>query len=225
MYGLPNLFSLYPSHLSVNQIRTLVLHTLPATVSNHIATTFLSDVVPPAIPPPSSIQCISNCFILQPVPDKSNWDNAYQQNLETKLILDHLSVNAPFDQTTIVNLPVAYRTAIARNQITFLGGRLVYYEAMFYANKHIYRIIVPSSLRHKTFNLIHATPVTGHVGEYKTVYRIRLRFFWPRMRSDIKAWIQQCPHCMLTYRWRRRGQELMFSRPVSSPFAILHVYL
>ena len=30
---------------------------------------------------------------------------------------------------------------------------------------------------------------------------------------------------MLTYRWRRRGQELMFSWPVSDPFAILHVDL
>ena len=30
---------------------------------------------------------------------------------------------------------------------------------------------------------------------------------------------------MLTYRWRRRGQELMFSWPVSSTFAILHVDL
>ena len=30
---------------------------------------------------------------------------------------------------------------------------------------------------------------------------------------------------MLTNRWRRRGQELMFSWPVSSPFDILHVDL
>ena len=64
LYGLPNLIPLYSSYLSTNQIRTLVLHTLPTTVSNHIATTFISDVVPPTIPPPSSIQCISNCFTL-----------------------------------------------------------------------------------------------------------------------------------------------------------------
>ena len=30
---------------------------------------------------------------------------------------------------------------------------------------------------------------------------------------------------MLTHRWRRRGQELMFSWPVSSPFPILRVDL
>ena len=30
---------------------------------------------------------------------------------------------------------------------------------------------------------------------------------------------------MLTYRWRRRGQEFIFSWPVSSPFPILYVNL
>ena len=72
---------------------------------------------------------------------------------------------------------------------------------------------------------MHATPVAGHMSECKTLYRIRLRLFWPRMRTDIKEWIHQCPHCVLTYCWRRRGQELIFSWTVSSPFAILHVDL
>ena len=45
------------------------------------------------------------------------------------------------------------------------------------------------------------------------------------MRTDIKEWIHQCPHCVLINRWRRRGQKLVFSWPISSPFAILHVDL
>ena len=57
---------------------------------------------------------------------------------------------------------------------------------------------------------MHATPVAGHMAEYKTLYRIRLRFFWPRMRTDIKERIHKCPHYTLTYRWRRHGQELFF---------------
>ena len=72
---------------------------------------------------------------------------------------------------------------------------------------------------------MHATPVAGHMGELKILYRIRLRFFWPRIRTDIKEWIHQCTHCTLTYRWRRRGQELKFSWSVSSPFGILRVAL
>ena len=70
---------------------------------------------------------------------------------------------------------------------------------------------------------MYATPIVGHMGEYKTLYRITFRFSWYRLRSDVSDWIKQCAHYMLTYRWRRRGQELMFSWPVSSPFVNFHV--
>ena len=60
------------------------------------------------------------------------------------------------------------------------------------------------------------------MGEYKTLYRIKFRFFMHRMRKDIKAWVKKCTHCMLTYVWRRQDQEVMFSWPVSSSFSILH---
>ena len=89
----------------------------------------------------------------------------------------------------------------------------------------MFRIVVPLSLRCKRFNIMHATPVAGHMGELKILYRIRLRFFWPRICTDIKEWIHQCTHYTLTYRWRRRGQELKFSWSVSSPFGILRVAL
>ena len=97
-----------------------------------------------------------------------------------KLFLDHLSNNAPLDQSTIRTLLAAYRTAIAWNQIGLLSGRLVYYEQIYFAHKHICRIVVPLLLRRKKIVLMHASPVAGHIGEYNTLYRIRLRFFFPQ---------------------------------------------
>ena len=47
---------------------------------------------------------------------------------------------------------------------------------------------------------MHASPIAGHMGEYKTLYRIRLRFFWPCMRVDITEWIQKCPDFILKCR-------------------------
>ena len=46
--------------------------------------------------------------------------------------------------------------------------------------------MVPLSLCRKKIILMYASSVAGHMGEYKTLYRIRLRFFWYRMRADIK---------------------------------------
>ena len=102
---------------------------------------------------------------------------------------------------------------------------MFFFEKVPTTANQICRIVVHISLRRIIFSLLHAFPAVGHMREYKTVYRIRLRFFWPKMRSDIHQWIKQCSHGQLTFRWRRRDQELMFSWPVSLPFAIIHVDL
>ena len=104
-------------------------------------------------------------------------------------------------------------------------GRLVFFEKVVTTTNQICRIVVPISLHRIIFSLLHASPAAGHMEEYKILYRIRLRFFWPRMRSDIHQWIKECPYCRLTFHLRRRGHELLFSWPMSSPFEIIHVDL
>ena len=88
-----------------------------------------------------------------------------------------MSINTPLDEPSIIKLPAAYRTAIVRNLLGLLEGRLVYYEPLHIVTKHICGIFIPKSLRHIIFNLMHATPVARNMGGYTTLYRIRLRFF------------------------------------------------
>ena len=169
--------SIIPLHSICTTNLKLVLHILPPRISHNIAQTFLSDTVPHTIPLPTHLQRISNCFTLQPLPAQHNWEEAYQKYSETKLFLDYLSINASLDKSTIRTLPAAYHTTIVRNQIGLLSDRLVHYEHISFAHKHICRIVIPLSLRRKLFVLMYASPVAGHMGEYKTLYRIRLRFF------------------------------------------------
>ena len=56
-------------------------------------------------------------------------------------------------------LSAAYRPAIARNLLWLLEDRHVYYEPIPTITKHICRIIIPKSIRHTIFNLMHATPI------------------------------------------------------------------
>ena len=81
------------------------------------------------------------------MPAQRNREEAYQQDSETKLLMNYLSITTPLDQSTIRTLPAVYRTAITRNQIGLLSGRLVYYEHIFFAYKHICRIVVRLSPR------------------------------------------------------------------------------
>ena len=86
----------------------------------------------------------------------------------------------------ITKLAVTYRKTITHNLLCIINYRLVYLEPVTISTNHIYRIIVPLSLRHNISNAMYASPSAGHMGEYKTLYRLKLRFFWLRMRVDIK---------------------------------------
>ena len=146
-------------------------------MSRHIVINFLTDIIQPAILPPAHIQCISNYFTLQLLPAKHTWHTAHQQDSNKKHSINHFSINASLDQFTIFKLPAAYHTVLSRNQLVILEGRLVYYKQISFTNKHICRIAVYFSLRRNIFNIIPATIVAGHMSEYKTLYRICLRFF------------------------------------------------
>ena len=101
------------------------------------------------------------------------------------MLLYRFSVSTPLDKPTFLHLPAPYRTTIARNLLGFHEDRLVYYNPIATVTNYIYHIVVPTSLRHVLLNLINATPTAGHMGEYKTLYRIELRFLWLRLRLNV----------------------------------------
>ena len=77
LYHLLSFISLYSSFLSSIAIKYLVFHTLPLSLSRHMASVFLSTILPPLIHPPVIHQNISSCFTLQPLPTQHTWSTAY----------------------------------------------------------------------------------------------------------------------------------------------------
>lgn len=75
------------------------------------------------------------------------------------------SINVPLDEPVILNLPEVYRTIVARDILRLLEDRLVHYEP------------IPTVIKHLSYFC------------HNFCYRIRTRFFWPRLRSDISNWI------------------------------------
>ena len=61
--------------------------------------------------------------------------------------------------------------------------------------KRAYRIVVPTSLRAFVLGMHHGLPLTGHTGFRKTHALIKQRFWWPRMKQDIRRWVKCCSLC------------------------------
>jgi hypothetical protein len=57
------------------------------------------------------------------------------------------------------------------------------------------RLVVPATLRKSVMEKYHATTFSGHPGQSKTLLAVRARFFWPRMKSDVVAFVRGCAVC------------------------------
>jgi hypothetical protein len=136
-----------------------------------------------------------------------------------------LSSSSPFTKADISALSSAYRDYVRQDRLSLLDGKLVVFQPVQNNKEMLMLIIVPLFLRRDIFSAYHASPSTGHMGIYKTLHRIRLRFFWPFNRKDVTNWVLRCPHCIASNGTVARNSELIFSWRLCCPFYILHVDL
>ena len=54
---------------------------------------------------------------------------------------------------------------------------------------------VPHKLRQAIFAEVHAGVVGGHLGVEKTGTRLKEKFFWPGMNTDMNLWCAACEKC------------------------------
>ena len=111
----------------------------------------------------------------------------------------------------IAQLTVTYRRTISQNLLCIINDKLVYLEPVNVSSNHLCRIVVPLSLRRVTFDAMHTSPAAGHMGEYKTLYCIKLRFFWHRIRKDIKAWVILPLYINLCMKATRSGGNIILA--------------
>ena len=96
-----------------------------------------------------------------------------------------------------------------------LNNCLIFYRPIMMNSKYLALIVVPQSLQKRIFDHYHSEPTNKHMIKYKTLYRMRSRFYWPKIRDDIKTWVHICAHCTTYNVWRNRKSELYFSWPTT----------
>ena len=55
--------------------------------------------------------------------------------------------------------------------------------------------LIPASLVPQVLNSIHSSTTGGHLGIFKTVEKVRERFYWPGFQEDVKLFIKRCEQC------------------------------
>lgn len=75
--------------------------------------------------------------------------------------------------------------------------------------------IVPEKQRTTVLIWAHNLPTAGHPGVAKTTSRLLARFWWPRMRRDVKTWVKHCGTCQKTKHTNQLQPGLLLDIPVA----------
>lgn len=85
-----------------------------------------------------------------------------------------------------------------------------------------WKIVVPKDWRRDVMKRNHDEPTAGHCGVYKTFERVKSKFYWPKMKADIRKYIRGCTVCQAIKPELKRPAGLMSSRTtVMGPWQLL----
>ena len=99
-------------------------------------------------------------------------------------------------QDGLAAVETSYWQNIWEQRIILHDRKLILLKPIFQNVRFISLIIVPTSLRRNIFSHYHSGPIRGHMVDNKSILCLRLRFFLPGLRKDIKEWDKGCAHCV-----------------------------
>ena len=80
-----------------------------------------------------------------------------------------------------------------------------------------YRLLVPRKMRSETLQQCHDSVFGAHLGINKTIDRVKQRYHWYLLRSDVKLHIQTCPVCTANRQPYRKFRASLANFRVGSP--------
>ncbi|KZS20305.1 Uncharacterized protein APZ42_013048, partial [Daphnia magna] len=85
-------------------------------------------------------------------------------------------------------------------------------------------LVVPSILRRQVLEACHDTPSSGHQGVEKTLFKIKSRFWWPRLGKSVQNFVNSCIFCLKhKHSVGLPVGKLQPIKPPSSPFQLIGV--
>ena len=78
--------------------------------------------------------------------------------------------------------------------------------------------VVPTTSIPEALRTAHSSPTGGHFGFWKTIGKVRQRYYWPGMSSDVKAWCRMCSQCNRVKGPGKKNNAPLQQEIVAAPF-------
>jgi len=110
------------------------------------------------------------------------------------------------------------------NKGNFIVDRGILFHVDHVEGERVCQLCVPECKRNSVMQLAHDSVFSGHLAERKTRERIRLSFYWPKLRQYVKQYVATCHDCQL--RSRPKTLDRVPITPITRadlPFQVLHM--
>jgi hypothetical protein len=158
------------------------------------------------------------------MPSKKDWQEESQKDGDVKYLIDRIVAKKSVALTSLSCK--AYYKDWANGQLEVEDMILYQWEMPKLTKiRQLRRRVVPLGLRQVVYTAYHAIPMAGHVGVYKTYWRIAARYYWPGMNADIKKAVTECGHCILGNNVSHQAQQILGALSFDEPFDVIAIDL
>ena len=165
---------------------------------------------------------VINRWTTFPLPSLEQWQEASKTDPDISHVIEHIKTKRKVILASLLN---------KRYYLLWSKGQFEVEDDVLYQLEHpkaavirqLRRRVVPISLRQVIYTAYHASPMAGHVGFYKTYWRIAARYYWPSMYEDVRKAVTECGHCILGNNVSHQAQQILGSLSVDEPFDIIAI--
>ena len=157
-----------------------------------------------------------------PLPALEQWQEASSVDADISYLIDRIKTKRKVVLASLI---------CKRYYAVWAKGQLEVEDDILYQLEHpkaarirqLRRRVVPTGLRQVIYTAYHAAPMAGHVGFYKTYWRIAARYYWPTMYEDVHKAVVECGHCILGNNVSHQAQQILGALLIDEPFDIIAV--
>jgi Integrase zinc binding domain len=166
---------------------------------------------------------VINQWTTIPCPTMDEWKDESSKDPDVAYLIERISAKKTVALAKLSEKE--YYQVWAKNQLEVEDGILYQWEYPKVARvRQLRRRVVPIGSHQAVYTAYHATPLAGHVGFYKTYWRIAAQYYWPSMYSDVKKAVIECGHCILGNNTSHHAQQILGSLSMDDePFDIIAI--
>lgn len=127
----------------------------------------------------------------------------------------------PTQQDLYLSSSTVKKFWLCHSQLHMISGVLYYWWEELQQNRYL--LMVPTVLQAEVLKGCHDCPTAGHLGQQKTLLRVKRKYIWHGMSTDVKIYVRACKICNTQKKPSIKPKAALGSYQAGEPMERIHI--